>query len=201
MQLIKSFEDNQLYGEAELLQRLATADEAAFSIVFKEYYAVLCAFAQKIIQEAAEPEDVVNEVFLKLWNRNQEFEDLRHLKQFLYKSTRHACFDAIKRSIHSKERQAIFQGAQDTWEAAADLEMIRLEVFNELYREISQLPEQCGKIVRMGYIEGMKNEEIARELGLSIQTVKNQKTRGVMLLKRRLPPEIFIFLLLVSAHQ
>jgi RNA polymerase sigma-70 factor (ECF subfamily) len=53
----------------------------------------------------------------------------------------------------------------------------------------------------MGYIEGMKNEEIARELGLSIQTVKNQKTRGVMLLKRRLPPEIFIFLLLVSAHQ
>jgi RNA polymerase sigma-70 factor (ECF subfamily) len=79
--------------------------------------------------------------------------------------------------------------------------MIRMEVFNELYREINQLPEQCGKIVRMGYIEGMKNEEIARELGLSIQTVKNQKTRGVMLLKRRLPPEIFIFLLLVSAHQ
>ena len=200
MQLIKSFEGNQPYGEAELLQRLAIADETAFSVVFREYYGVLCAFAQKLIQEAADPEDLVNEVFLKLWNKHLVFEDTRHLKDFLYKSTRNACFDAIKGAIHSKERQAVFLGSQDTWETAADLEMIRLEVFNELYHEINQLPEQCGKIIRMGYIEGLKNDEIARELGLSVQTVKNQKSRGVMLLKRRLPPEIFIFLLLASAH-
>ncbi|MBS0031828.1 RNA polymerase sigma factor [Chitinophaga sp. 22321] len=200
MQSIKSFEGNQSFGEAELLQRLAVADEAAFSVVFKEYYAVLCAFARKIIQEAADPEDLVNEVFLKLWNRNQVFENIRHLKDFLYKSTRNACFDTIKRTVHSKERQAVFLGSQAGWEAAADLEMIRLEVFNELYREINQLPEQCGKIIRMGYIEGLKNDEIARELGLSVQTVKNQKSRGIMLLKHRLPPEIFIFLLLASVH-
>ena len=127
MQLIKSFEGNEPYGEAELLQRLAIADEAAFSVVFREYYAVLCAFAQKIIQEAADPEDLVNEVCVKLWNMSQVFEDTRHLKDFLYKSTRNACFDAIKRAIHSKERQAIFLGAQDTWETAADLEMIEGE--------------------------------------------------------------------------
>ncbi|WP_339070993.1 RNA polymerase sigma-70 factor [Chitinophaga sp. 212800008-4] len=194
------FGGNQPYREAELLQRLAIADEGAFSIVFREYYAVLCAFAQKIIQTAADPEDLVNEVFLRLWNRSEVFEDARHLKDFLYKSTRNACFDALKRATHSKERQAVFLESQDAWETATDLEMIRMEVFNELYREISQLPEQCGKIIRMGYIEGLKNEEIARQLGLSVQTVKNQKTRGVMLLKHRLPPEIFILLLLVSAH-
>ncbi|MDR6568689.1 RNA polymerase sigma-70 factor, ECF subfamily [Chitinophaga ginsengisegetis] len=200
MELIKSFERSQPYGEAELLQRLAVADEAAFSVVFREYYAVLCAFAQKIIREAADPEDLVNEVFLKLWNRRQVFEDIRHLKDFLYKSTRNACFDTIKGSIHSKERQAVFLGTQAEWETAADLEMIRLEVFNELHHEINQLPEQCGKIIRMGYIDGLKNDEIARELGLSVQTVKNQKSRGVMLLKRRLPPEVFVLLLLISAH-
>lgn len=200
MQLIKSFERSQPYGEAELLQRLAVADEAAFSVVFREYYAVLCAFAQKIIRESADPEDLVNEVFLKLWNRRQVFEDVRHLKDFLYKSTRNACFDTIKGAIHSKERQAVFLGTQAEWETAADLEMIRLEVFNELYHEINQLPEQCGKIIRMGYIDGLKNDEIARELGLSVQTVKNQKSRGVMLLKRRLPPEVFVLLLLMSVH-
>ncbi|MFX1705510.1 RNA polymerase sigma-70 factor [Chitinophaga sp. CC14] len=200
MELIKSFERSQPYGEAELLQRLAVADEAAFSVVFREYYAVLCAFAQKIIRESADPEDLVNEVFLKLWNRRQVFEDIRHLKDFLYKSTRNACFDTIKGSIHSRERQAVFLGTQAEWETAADLEMIRLEVFNELHHEINQLPEQCGKIIRMGYIDGLKNDEIARELGLSVQTVKNQKSRGVMLLKRRLPPEAFVLLLLISAH-
>jgi RNA polymerase sigma-70 factor (ECF subfamily) len=200
MQVIKSFERSQPYGEAELLQRLAIADEVAFSAVFREYYAVLCAFAQKIIQESADPEDLVNEVFLKLWNRRQVFEDFRHLKDFLYKSVRNACFDTIKGAVHSKERQAVFLGTQAGWETTADLEMIRIEVFKELYHEIDQLPEQCGKIIRMGYIEGLKNDEIARELGLSVQTVKNQKSRGVMLLKRRLPPEIFIILLLASAH-
>lgn len=197
---MESTENNQPYGEAELLQRLAEADEGAFALVFKEYYAVLCAFAQKIIQESGDPEDLVNEVFLKLWNRRQLFSDGRHLKDFLYKSTRNACFDAIRRMIHSKERQAVFLGAQAEWEAAADLEMIRLEVFSELYHEINQLPEQCGKIVRMGYIEGMKNDEIAHALGLSVQTVKNQKSRRLMLLKGRLPAEIFMVLLLLSAH-
>jgi RNA polymerase sigma-70 factor (ECF subfamily) len=200
MQLIKSSERNQPYGEAGLLQRLAVADEAAFSTVFREYYAVLCAFAGKIIQESADPEDLVNDVFLKLWNRRQVFEDVRHLKDFLYKSTRNACFDTIKRTLHSKERQAVFLETQAEWETAADLEMIRLEVFRELYHEINQLPEQCGKIIRMGYIDGLKNDEIARQLGLSVQTVKNQKSRGILLLKRRLPPEIFVLLLLASVQ-
>jgi len=181
------------YGEEHALEQL-------FAELFKKHEYRLHTLVLKLTRNNQYAGDIIQEVFLKLWNRRQVFEDIRHLKDFLYKSTRNACFDTIKGSIHSKERQAVFLGTQAEWETAADLEMIRLEVFNELHHEINQLPEQCGKIIRMGYIDGLKNDEIARELGLSVQTVKNQKSRGVMLLKRRLPPEVFVLLLLISAH-
>lgn len=180
------------------MQRLGNGDKEAFSYIFGEYYAALCAFAEKLTGASGDVEDIVGEVFLKVWSRQQAFEDLRHLKDFLYKSTRNACFDFTRRSIHSRERQALFLQSQDQWEAAAELDVIRMEVYRNIYREINQLPGQCRKIIHMGYIEGKTNNEIAQELGLSLQTVKNQKSRGISLLKLRLPPESFVLFLLLS---
>lgn len=189
---------NPPYGEKELLQQLKQGDTEAFSYIFREYYSALCAYAEKLTGAPEDVEDMVGEVFLKIWSRQQTFQDMRHLKDFLYKATRNACFDFTRRSTHSRERQALFLQSQEQWETAADLDMIRLEAIRNIYRGISQLPEQCGKIVQMGYIEGKTNEEIANELGLSIQTVKNQKSRGISLLKLRLPPGSFGFLLLLA---
>ncbi len=99
------------------------------------------------------------------------------------------------------ERQAKFLHEQEnTSSPAEDQDIIRMEVFRVIYQEISNLPEQCGKIVRMSYIEGLKNEQIAEVLSISLQTVKNQKTRGMKLLRMRLPPFVFALFLLLS-HQ
>ncbi len=188
----------QPYKEKELLQLLEHGDRDAFSYIFREYYAALCVFAEKLTGAPEHVEDIVEDVFMKIWARQQHFQDLRHLKDFLYKSTRNACFDLIRRLEHSRERQALFLQSQKQWEAGADLDLVRMEVYRHIYRAISQLPEQCGKIIRMGYIEGKPNDEIASELGLSIQTVKNQKSRGIALLKLRLPPEYFALFFLFS---
>lgn len=186
------------YNDTELLQRLGSGDKEVFAHIFREYYSALCAFAEKIIGSPDDVEDLVEEVFEKLWNRKPHFENIRHLKDFLYKVTRNACLDFIKNSIHRKERQARFLQTENDVESASDLCLIRAEVYREIYREIMALPEQCGKIIRMGYIEGKRNEEIARELDLSVQTVKNQKSRGILLLKLRLSPELFVLLALMT---
>lgn len=186
------------YNEQELLQQLYHGERNAFSFIFREYYAALCAYAEKITGVQHQAEDIVEDVFMKIWMKQLQFDNLDHLKNFLYKTTRNACFDHLRRTEHSKERQMQFHQLQLQWESASDFHLIRTEVYRNIYRAIDQLPEQCGKIVRMGYLEGKSNEEIATTLGLSIQTVKNQKSRGISLLKLRLPPESFALFLLIA---
>jgi RNA polymerase sigma-70 factor (ECF subfamily) len=188
----------QPYNERSLLQQLHRGEKEAFSFVFTEFYAALCAYAEKLTGSRDHVEDIVEEVFMKIWLRQQEFGNLNHLKNFLYKTTRNACIDHLRRLEHSRERQAQFQKMQHQFESPYDHNLIRVELYRSIYRAIEQLPEQCGRIVRMGYIEGRTNEEIASTLGLSIQTVKNQKSRGISLLKLRLPPESFALFLLIA---
>ncbi|WP_379084028.1 sigma factor-like helix-turn-helix DNA-binding protein [Pedobacter sp. UC225_65] len=85
---------------------------------------------------------------------------------------------------------------QDPIEDAIGLNaMIRSEVIAELHKVITTLPKNCQTIFRMGYLEGLKNPQIALELGISINTVKTQKKRGLQLLKMRVNPD---FLVLVT---
>lgn len=184
------------YNEYHLLRGLTSGETLHYSYIFKEYYSALCHYAETIIGEPGYAEDIVQDVFEKLWQKPHAFENLRHLKDFLYKSTRNAALNFLKGAQHSKERQAKFLHEQEEATTGEDLDIIRMEVFRVIYREISNLPEQCGKIVRMSYIEGLKNEQIAQILSISLQTVKNQKTRGMKLLKMRLLPLVFALFLL-----
>lgn len=188
------------HNEYQLLRGLASGDTRHYSYIFKEYYSALCLYAESIIGEPGHAEDLVQDVFERLWQKPYDFEDLRHIKDFLYKSTRNAALNFLKGSQHSMERQAKFLHEQEESSTTEDLDIIRTEVFRGIYREISNLPEQCGKIVRMSYIEGLKNEQIADILAISLQTVKNQKTRGMKLLRMRLPPLAFALFLLFSQY-
>lgn len=187
-------------NEYQLLRGLTSGDTLHYSYIFKEYYSALCHYAEKIIGEPGYAEDIVQDVFEKLWQKPYAFEDLRHLKDFLYKATRNAALNFLKGAQHSKERQAKFLHEQEAAATSEDLDIIRMEVFRVIYREISNLPEQCGKIVRMSYIEGLKNEQIAESLSISLQTVKNQKTRGMKLLRMRLSLPVITLFLLFSHH-
>lgn len=189
------------YIEQELLQGLTSGDAMAYSYMFKEYYHALCYYSTRIVGESGHAEDIVQDVFEKLWHKQIAFENLRHLKDYLYKSTRNASLNFLKGVQHSQERQAIFLHEQEETTAPDDLELIRMEVLREVCREIDNLPEQCAKIVRMSYIDGLRNEQIAAQLSISVQTVKNQKTRGMKLLRIRLSPTILVLFTLFTNQQ
>jgi RNA polymerase sigma-70 factor (ECF subfamily) len=79
-------------------------------------------------------------------------------------------------------------------------ELTRIEVVREVHAAIEALPPQCRKIVRMSFVEGMKNQEIAEQLKLSVQTVKNQKVRAIYLLKMKLLNTNIMVLLYLHSH-
>jgi len=122
------------------------------------------------------------------------------LQAYLYKSTRNAALNVLKLRAHAGERQLAFLEASEYFGKTETEELIYQEVLRKIYLEIRNLPEQWGRIVVMSYLDGKKNEEIAEELGLSTQTVKNQKSQALARLRVNLSGELFAVLLLLSAH-
>lgn len=135
--------------------------------------------------------DIVQEVFVTYWNMDKNLApNTSTAHAFLYSSVKNACLNKLRRQ---RLEQGFLndQDADPSEEAIALNSMIRSEVMAELHKVITTLPENCQKIFRMGYLEGLKNPQIANELGISINTVKTQKKRGLQLLKVRLNPDFF----------
>lgn len=171
----------------------------ALQSLLKLFYSPLCLFAERLLADSAAAEDIVGESFLKLWNKRTNFESLQNIKAFMYITVRNACLNHLKqakRDSLSKKQLAYLTGEKEEFVLN---EMIRAEVLKEIMQEINNLPEQCRKVLKMGYLEGMKNQEIADLLNISVHTVKNQKARAIQLLKIRLRDRDLMTLLLLCS--
>jgi RNA polymerase sigma-70 factor (family 1) len=165
--------------------------EYSFEELFKDNYARLCHFAIQFLKDDDTAKDIVQEVFITYWNMDgRPAFNSSSTSAFLYSSVRYACLNKLRRQ--KLELGYINDQEADPSEDAVALNaMIRSEVMTELHNIITTLPENCQKIFRMGYLEGLKNPQIAAELGISVNTVKTQKKRGLQLLKMRVNPDFF----------
>lgn len=177
---------------------MAIPSESHFNQLYRTYYQALCFFSLKIVGDAENAKDIVEEVFTKLILTKREFGESDNARAWLYTSTRNASLDYLKQNKHAKERQFEFSLNQDNRENAYDYEMVRAEVLRKILLEINQLPGHSGKVIEMSYFRGMKNEDIAIELGLSEKTVRNLKSTGIRLLKSKIPLDIFLMFLLLA---
>lgn len=159
--------------------------------LFKTYYTRLCYFAFQFIGNKDQARDIAQEAFVSyLGQREKVAVHPLAIKNFLYSSVRNACLNELR---HEKVVEK-FAAAQENVlpdDSTIILTMIRSEVAGEIHRALETLPESCQLIIRMGYINGLKNQEIANQLNISVNTVKTQKKRGLQLLRLRLNPEIY----------
>jgi RNA polymerase sigma-70 factor (family 1) len=167
-------------------------DSTAFPLIFKEFYPSLVAYANRIVNEDYAAEEVVQQCFIKLWERKPRVDGVVSFKAYLYRMVHNACMDHLKREHRSSEQ--LFNLPNEKQEKSHLENMIRSETLRELYAAINELPKECGKVVRMYFEEGQDTEAIARELGISVNTVRNQKRKGIGLLKKRFLPLLLIAL-------
>lgn len=191
---MKVFSNDRL---AALLIGINKGDEGAFSQLYSLYYAPLCLYAQRFLKNSAAAEDIVEESFLKLWARRRTFNTPSHLGAFLYRTIKNACLDVMKITMretlrHEEYTAATYQLSETDYLTA----IVQAEMLVQLRLAIDALPPKVSSIIQQTYIEGKTNQEVADEMGISIQTVKNQKNRGLGMLRRQLSNETFRFLVL-----
>jgi RNA polymerase sigma-70 factor (family 1) len=188
--------------DTEWIAAFKRGETHALNHVFKLYNRPLRYFAEQLTGDRQEAEDIVAETFIKLWKRHPHFETALNIRAFLYITARNACLDFLNytKKQHERKKELTYLSSDD--EQPIIHTMIKAEILGEIYREIEQLPTECKKVFKMSYLEGLRNQEIADQLNLSVHTVKNQKARAIKLMRVRLNiSQLILFLLSVVSCQ
>ena len=163
----------------------------ALEYLIRVYFPVVCSYANKIIDNWAEAEDIAEELFIKLWERRNTIKNFNEIKGFLYTAARNASLNLLRGRNREKKRHLEFVQNQD----ADPGEFIYEEMLAEIRKAMQTLPEKMREIFILSYYKKMSNAEIAVHLNLSNQTVRNQKTKAIAVLKALLKEKTFFLLL------
>lgn len=177
---------NLRYMDHLLLRRLNQGEEFAFDYFFHLYFPLMVTFSRRFVADSVLAEEIVQDVFYKVWERRGSFADVQALKAFLYISTKNASFNEISKIQNRHKHQDNYAAEKETTDECVLQEIVRTEVYHSLSAAIRTLPEQCQRIIQLLFEEDKKPKEIAEELGISVSTVNSQKARGLLLLKQRL---------------
>lgn len=173
-------------------ERLKEENSQAIKELFTSMFSPLCAYGSRYITDPNDVKDMVQEVFVALWEKRNTFEQLAEIKSYLYASVRNNCLNYLKHlSVRSKQEDALIYQLES--DHSLDNPVLEEESFNQLYQEIHILPTAAKKIMLLA-LRGLKNKEIAEELGVSENTVKTQKKIVYSKLKKRLSPTMNTFL-------
>ena len=181
--------------EENIWRSIQQKDEEAFERYYKEHYKRFFLMSCKYLKDPAEAEEIVNDVFLKLWEDGDKMSIESSLKSYIYKAV-------INRSINvlNKSKRELIHHVDLNFLPEESYELRQIEE-NELtvkiYAAIDQLPDQCRRVFEMSRFEELKQQEIADKLGISIKTVKNHitialKQLSIALIQNILLP-VFLF--------
>lgn len=151
----------------------------AFKVIFEQHYQRLHHFACSIVDDD-NAEDIVQETFIKLWERRESFGNATAIKAFLYLTVKNAGLNIVRHQkvVQDNEHKLPVEHEHDQL-----LNMIRNEVVSEVRNALQHLPEGYRKVIYLSYFEGKSNQETADLLNISINTVKTQKLRGFKILR------------------
>ncbi|MDO4702789.1 RNA polymerase sigma-70 factor [Tannerella sp.] len=181
-----------MLNEQQIFDYLRKGNEEAFSFLFRKYYKDLVLFAGTILPGRKELcEDIVQDVFMDLWNHRNERVIKTSVKGFLLQSVRNGCLDELRHEgvVRVHAEYMAFSGIDRDWETEEYILYSDLE--NHLKKGLNRLPEECRNVLVLSRIEGLKYKEIAAKLQISERTVEERMAKALKFLRRFLSDFLF----------
>lgn len=182
--------------ENDAISALTRGDAKAFEFLFISYYERLVAFIITYTNDKMMSEDIVQQVFVNLWNNREKLYDVKSPRSYLYAMTYNYFVDEVKRKHKmNKLLEKIYEDALR--DRIVESEEILEKRINKIKAVIETLPSKCAEIFKMNKVQGYRYKEIAEILGISLKTVENQM--GIALKKiRRACQNDQLFLMIIS---
>lgn len=184
------------FTDLELTNLLKSGDRTAFLEIYNRFQGLLYIYACKIIKDEEDAEDIVQEVFLYLWDKRSTIILKSSISSYLYSAVRFKFFNLLDRKKIRTDYKISFQQFLDQGEYVTD-NYIREKEFSQLIeKEIAALPDKMREIFELSRKHHLSRKEIATQLNLSEKTVKNQINNALKILRGRLGIVAFLLLLL-----
>jgi len=175
-----------LENEEIIVNRLRNKDKAAFELVFNAHFAVLVSYAHRFLDYREEAEEVVQDVFVKFWDKCDELDPGSSVKSYLSRSVHNTCLNHLK---HQKVKDAYKQHVINYLENSFEIEIEQKnsdELRSKILQEIDKLPPRCSEIFKLSRVDGLKYQEIADHLDISVKTVEVQMGKALKILREKL---------------
>lgn len=187
-------------SNTELFKKVKLGDEKAFESLFKFYYQRLCHYATSILDDMDEAEEVVQQVFINIWDKREQVYIETSIQSYLYRAVNNYCLNKIKqRKVYGWHHNEFKKETSDSVESTGQA-VISNELRTSIMDAVDLLPEQCKLVFQLSRFEGMKHKEIADELQISTKTVENHIGKALKHMKDHLK-EYLTFLIILVIHK
>jgi RNA polymerase sigma-70 factor (ECF subfamily) len=157
-----------------------------FETFFKEHYASFCFFANRYVKDSLATEAIVSDVALKVWKKKKGLKNPNALKSYFYSAVRNGCLNYIAKEKRKAAKKAQYASSVQLAEPSFVENIIRTETLSTLEVAVHTLPPQCRKVFIKLFFEGKSLAQTAEEMNLTISTIKNQRLRGIKLLRTQM---------------
>lgn len=178
------------YSDQQFADKIRSGDIAAFETIFNKFYIYLCLLSEHLVRNQHDAEEIVSDVFMKVWNIREKLEITTSLKAYLIRAVYNASLNHIE---SNKFRKRLTQSISDSdyeilvWDDNYPLgQLFEKEILEVLDQGINSLPDGCRQIFLLSRNENMKYSDIAQKQGISVNTVKTQMKIALSRLRENL---------------
>lgn len=185
-------------NDKRLIDRLQNRDEAAFEEVFKANFKGLHAYAFTLLKDDIAAEEMVQNVFFKLWERSASITISGPVTAYLYRAVHNESLNHLKHlKVRSEHQLFVSHRMKESDHAGKRVDLKQLE--ERLHKALNELPEQCRTIFQMSRFEELRYREIAARLEISVKTVENQMGKALKLLRSKLVDFLVLLILFINS--
>jgi RNA polymerase sigma-70 factor (family 1) len=190
------------YSNQQLINGIQQGHIAAFELLYKKYYNFLCLIAEHFVRNPSDAEEIVSDVFVKLWNIREKIDITISIKAYLVRAVHNTSINYLKQSkIRNKLTDSLSNSDYEllVWDSDYPLgQLYEKEIMNILDHGINTLPNACRQIFILSRDEDMTYHDIASKLGISVNTVKAQMKIALARLRKTLKDYLTILLILMG---
>ncbi|PLX04410.1 MAG: RNA polymerase sigma-70 factor [Marinilabiliales bacterium] len=172
-----------MIDERILIEGINKGDKLIFEEVYREYYIPLCYYCLRYVETLEDSEEIVQDLFVKIWEKRTELEINTSIKAYLYRSVQNYALNYLNKK-KTEDRYLMIHSRQIHDEFDIDRnELVEEELRLLLKHAILKLPEKRRRIFELSRFDGMKYSRIAEKLSISVKTVESQMTKALKYLR------------------